>query len=79
VISNTTIITQGAALPIILSIGVIYDTFGRKKPYGLAIFLVGVSYILYPICTEVWFYYLITFLGVLFNATSNLPFIPDLI
>jgi MFS family permease len=79
VINNNLSIGNVMGIVLGLSIGVIYDTIGRKKPYMLGLLLTALSLGLYPTTTSVWMYFILNVLLQLFKATRWLPFIPDLV
>jgi hypothetical protein len=66
-------------LPIVLSIGVIYDIYGRKKPFLLAWTLETLVLFVYPFNKDIFLYYFISALSVPLTAVFTLPFVPDLI
>tara|TARA_B110000285_G_C14831101_1_gene470934 strand:+ start:469 stop:669 length:201 start_codon:yes stop_codon:yes gene_type:complete len=62
-----------------MSIGVIYDIYGRKKPFLLAWTLASLAMFVYPFNKEIYLYYFISALIVPLTAMFTLPFVPDLI
>jgi len=62
-----------------MSIGVIYDTVGRRKPLLLASAIACGATLVYPFNTNIVIFYIINMLFVPWNAMVQLPFIPDLI
>ena len=63
-----------------LSIGVAYDTIGRRKPMFIAMALASFAIIVYPFNSNIPLFYVINLLIVPFNVTgATMPFIPDLI
>lgn len=62
-----------------LSIGVIYDTVGRRKPLLIASSLASIAFLVYPFNTSIAIYYIINVLIVPFTSLFGLPFVPDLV
>ena len=65
--------------PIVMSVGVIYDIYGRRKPFLLAWVLACIATFIYPFVTNKILYYMVSVLIVPLTAVFTIPFIPDLI
>merc|ERR1712166_1703215 len=65
--------------PIVLSIGVIYDLVGRRKPFLTAWTLASFAIFVYPFNDDEGMYFAISVLLIPLVAVFTLPFIPDLI
>ena len=70
---------QLVSLPIVVNIGVVYDTFGRKMPLIIAWVLAIISFMIFPYTHNKYVFYLLNILMVPLNCTLTLPFVPDLI
>ena len=62
-----------------LTIGVIFDTIGRKIPFAISLILSVSAYLMYPIFKSVTLYYIISLMTVMLTVMKTLPFVPDLI
>jgi MFS family permease len=62
-----------------MSVGVIYDLYGRRKPFLTAWILACVAVFVYPFVTNRVLYYFVNVLLVPLTAVFTIPFIPDLI
>ena len=65
--------------PIVVSIGVIYDIYGRRKPFLFAWALASLAIFVYPFNSNTYLYFFISVLLVPLTAVFTMPFIPDLI
>jgi len=63
----------------VLGIGVIYDIYGRRKPFLFAWSLACLGMFVYPFNDNKFLYYLISVLMVPLTAIFTIPFVPDLI
>lgn len=62
-----------------MSIGVVYDIYGRRLPFLSAWALASIAVFIYPFNTNEYVYYFISTLLVPLTALFTIPFIPDLI
>ena len=62
-----------------LSIGIIFDTIGRRKPYIVATFLASLAMGLYPFCTTTTVYYILGAMIAPLSSVRTIPLIPDFI
>ena len=63
----------------VLGIGIIFDTIGRRKPYIVAMFLASIAMGLFPFCTSATVYYILNALLAPLGNIRTIPLIPDLI
>ena len=61
-----------------LTVGVIYDIYGRRKPFLAAWTLASVGLFIYPWNDNLYIYFLINTMMVPLTSVFTLPFIPDL-
>jgi MFS family permease len=62
-----------------MSVGVIYDLYGRRKPFLAAWILACLATFVYPFVTNKYLYYVVSVFLVPLTAIFTIPFIPDLI
>lgn len=62
-----------------MSIGVVYDIYGRRKPFLLAWAFAAIATFVYPFATDKVLYYIVSTLLVPLTACFTIPFVPDLI
>ena len=81
--NNSGTITLIVNIPLVLVIGVLFDTVGRKKPYLIALVLALAYFTFFPICKSIILYYVLNaILKPLFSfihTNKLIPFVPDLI